>query len=410
MFRNVTRYLFMSTALLITACGGGGGDTPAGGGGNATATIEEVGQLLFEDTSLSANGNQACATCHDSTHGFADPNASITAPVSEGSIGGRFGNRNAPTAAYARFTPAFRKDCTDVNITTPTPCGGQFLDGRRDSLENQARDPFLNDVEMANNSEADVVAKVQNAPYADKFRAVFGADVFNNVNTAYDRIVEAIAAYERTAEFAPFDSKFDCFLQDPAAYPLDDSPTNNEKLGFELFIGEARCSICHSVPTHDADPNNDAEPVLFTNFMYFNIGVPRNLANPQGASFTDLGLGTPNTPRDTPLTSQERDLHRGKFKTPTLRNIALTAPYMHNGVFRDLQQVVEFYFIETKSDDFYDLDPNQPGDQFAEVNNAISPEVEFLETNLPAGVTRATAVSALVAFMNTLTDGTGSCF
>jgi len=238
MARNVLDYFFRSTinlyvrrktsmkytlvtccfvlAILASACGGGDSESPRGNntGPDATAAEVEVGKLIFEDTRLSVNNNQACATCHAETAGFADPDVTAANPVSEGSIAGEFGERNAPTAAYARFSPAF------ALITDPDRgsiyAGGQFIDGRRNSLEEQAKDPFLNPVEMANADKQSVVVKVQNGPYADKFMAVYGSNVFSNTDTAYDRIAQAIAAFERSAEMNPFNSKFDCYLQDAA--------------------------------------------------------------------------------------------------------------------------------------------------------------------------------------------------
>ena len=134
-----------SFAFVLGACGGGSSN---GGGGavSVTTTVEEVGKLIFEDTRLSLNSNQSCASCHASAAGFADPNVSKAAPVSEGSISGQFGDRNAPTSAYSKFSPAFAQ-ITDPN-RGPIFAGGQFLDGRRDTLEAQAKDPFLNPVEM----------------------------------------------------------------------------------------------------------------------------------------------------------------------------------------------------------------------------------------------------------------------
>ncbi len=382
-----TSWLLLVSTLSLSACGGGGGDASTGGGTTTgtTVTIEGVGQRLFEDTNLSANGNQACATCHDSTHGFTDPTVTVDSPVSEGSIPGEFGDRNAPTAAYAKFTPAFRPACSDANFTD-VPCGGQFLDGRRDTLAAQAGDPFLNPVEMANTDKADVVNKVRNATYADEFRQVFGDNIFNDTNLAYQKITEAIAAYESTNEFAPFDSKFDCYLQDPTSYPLN----TLEQQGFDLFTGQANCSKCHTIPTN-------GDPVLFTNHMYFNIGVPQNPNHPMGTGFVDHGL----------MNHTSDSAHDGLFKTPTLRNVALTAPYMHNGTFATLEDVVKFYLLDLKAGE-PDVDPSRPGDQPPEVDNNISPEVEgrgFLAQD-PANIT------ALVAFMQTLTDGSGKgiCF
>lgn len=361
--------------FLLHACGGGGsGATDGGGSGPGVPTAEEVlGKLIFEDTRLSANNNQSCATCHSSSAGFADPNVTAANPVSEGSVAGEFGERNAPTSAYAGFAPAF------VLMNDPERgsiyAGGQFVDGRRNTLEEQARDPFLNLVEMANLSKQAVVDMVSSGPYADKFTALYGNDVFNNTDTAYDRIAQAVAAFERSAEMNPFTSKFDCYLQDAARYPLD----IQEQAGLDVFDTRGNCSSCHTL-----DPDPVSGKVLFTNFQYFNIGVPSNLNNPANqanAGFVDLGLGG----------RLSGTTENGKFKTPTLRNVELTAPYMHNGVFDTLEEVVMFYKIGEK--EFATPAP--------EVINDINADVDFLDLVEPDDI------NSLVAFMKTLTDGSG---
>ena len=319
--------------FLLAACGGGSSGTAANTGSTLTATEEEVGKLIFEDTRLSANQNQSCATCHSATKGFADPDVTTANPVSEGSIADEFGNRNAPTSAYAMFFPAF------AQITDPVRgqiyAGGQFLDGRRDTLEAQARDPFLNPVEMANPAKQAVVNKVRNGPYADKFIALYGSNVFDNIDTAFDRIAESIASFERSNEMNPFSSKFDCYVQNSTQYPL----STQEQAGLDVFNDPngGKCSSCHT-----STPDPVSGKVLFTNFQYFNIGVPSNPNNPANiadASFVDLGLGGRLATEGVPAATAED----GKFKTPTLRNIELTAPYMHNGSLPSLRDLVNHY-------------------------------------------------------------------
>lgn len=356
---------------LLVACGGGESDTgKQQQGGNISK--QALGKLLFEDTRLSANGNQSCASCHDAASGFTDPDVTPTAPVSEGSISGSFGNRNAPSSAYAGFSPGFGQ--TVDNAGNPVFVGGLFMDGRRDSLEAQAKVPFLNQKEMANTDEQDVVDKVRTASYAGKFRQLFGENIFEDSSMAYDSIAQAIAAFERSVAMNRFDSKFDCYLLDSVAYPLSVS----EQAGLEAFDGQAKCSSCHSL---EVEPSSGK--VLLSNFQYFNIGVPRNLNNPDPS--IDRGLGRR-------LGNKNED---GKFKTPTLRNIELTAPYMHNGVFASLEEVMEFYNIPEK----WDATPAP------EVNMNISTDVDFLDLS-------AEQITNIIAFMKTLTDGsgTGICF
>lgn len=375
--KSLSGVAFLVFLLFLNACGGGGSDSSpsVATGPRVTVTAVEVGKMIFEDTRLSANRNQSCATCHAASAGFADPDVSKANPVSEGSIAGKFGDRNAPPSAYAKFAPAFEQIMDPVRGLIYA--GGQFLDGRRDTLEQQAKDPFLNPVEMANPNKQAVVDKVQNGPYADQFMAVYGSNVFTDTDTAFDRIAEAIAAFERSDEMNPFNSRFDCFQKDPVQYPLD----TQEQMGLNVFQGKGKCANCHTL---DTDPVSGK--ILFTNFQYFNIGVPANPDNPANkadAGFVDFGLGG----------RLGAPAENGKFKTPTLRNIEKTSPYMHNGVFDTLTEVVEFYNIEEK--EFASPPP--------EVINDINPDVDFLDLN-------SEQIEALVAFLKTLTDGTGLCF
>lgn len=375
---NLSSGTLIVFCLLLTACGGGGG----GGGGSGgvppvTATKVEVGKLIFEDPRLSANNNQSCATCHAASAGFADPDVSKANPVSVGSIANSFGDRNAPTSAYSQFSPRFQ--LIDDPVQGLIYMGGQFVDGRRNSLEEQAKDPFLNPVEMANVDNQAVVDRVRTAAYADKFKAVFGADVFDNTNIAYNRITEAIATFERSPEMNPFNSKFDCYIQDSSSYPL----STQEQAGLDVFDGIGKCTTCHTIV-----PDGLSGRVLLTNFQYFNIGVPSNPDNPANKvtpDFVDLGLGG----------RLSGSSENGKFKTPTLRNVELTAPYMHNGVFATLDDVMTFYNLEAK------IDAQPPPEVIVNISGDI--DGLFLE---PADL------DAVVAFMKTLTDGSGAgiCF
>lgn len=322
-------------SLVTISCGGGGSSTPSTDNGNTgnSPTAVSVGRQIFFDTNLSSNANQSCASCHDPEHGFADPDVSVTAPVSEGSVANTFGNRNAPTSAYASFIPNFGLSTTPTVETASKYQGGQFLDGRREDLVAQAKDPFLNPVEMNNTDAAEVVSKVQTADYADEFLEVFGDNAFDDTTTAYDMIASAIAAFEASTEMNPFSSKFD------AVMASEDSFTASEQRGFDLFTGtRAKCANCHIV-----NPAGGG-PALFTDFKYFNIGTPINPDNPVylvDSGFVDEGLAA-NPEIDPADPASER----GKFRTPTLRNIELTAPYMHNGVYATLEEVIRHYDIQ----------------------------------------------------------------
>lgn len=287
---------------------------------------EQLGKELFLDKNLSTPPGQACAHCHAAEAGFGQPDADV--PVSQGVHPDRFGNRNDMTAAYAAFSPRFHYDTREHHHV-----GGLFWDGRAATLEEQAKGPFLNPLEMANPNAAAVVAKVQQSSYGGLFREVFGPEAFADPNRAYDFVAEAIAAYERTHELNPFSSKYDLFLQGKVKL------TDQEQRGLALFEDKkkGRCVECH--PNR---PGPNREPPLFTDFTYDNLGVPQNAEspfyylprslNPDGTKFVDLGLGG----------VVKKPEENGKFRVSTLRNVAVTAPYMHNGIFKKLRQVVAF--------------------------------------------------------------------
>lgn len=375
--------IFLVSTLALANCGGGsgGGDNNSGAG----ASQRSVGEKIFFDEDLSRNGDQSCGSCHNPAGGFADPGVPAV-PVSAGSGGGIFGNRNAPTAAYASLIPAFVKTVpptTTVDGTVSNYQGGQFLDGRASTLAEQAKAPFLNSVEMDNIDEADVVSKVQNSSYADEFIEVFGANAFANVSQAYDNIATAIAAFESSSAVNPFTSKFDAVMASNASF------TPSEQRGFELFTGtaarDAKCANCHTVNSPNATGS------LFTDFNYFNIGTPANPANPVYVGtpgFVDEGLAA-----NSSVPGAEQAAERGKFRTPTLRNVELTAPYMHNGAYQTLEDVILHYDILATDDLLFQ----------AEVENDIAVEINY-HSNSGLGLTNQER-SDLEDFLKTLTDG-----
>jgi len=373
--------LSISLVLTFSACGGGGTDevVPAVDPPVDIASLKiELGESIFNDQNLSEPAGQSCADCHNSAAGFADPATSNLAPVSEGIVAGRFGNRNAPTAAYASFIPDFHLD-TNENIYI----GGQFLDGRASDLTEQAKGPFLNELEMANTSESMVIDKIKAASYADKFRSVYGSASLEDVSSAFNNVADAIATFENTEIFAPFSSKFDAYLTGTAQL------TDQETRGLDLFQNKALCTECHII--------QEGNQPLFTNFTYSNIGTPANPNNPfygTNPNFIDIGLaGNPNLTTDS-------SLEQGKFRVPTLRNIELTAPYLHNGVLQTLEEVVSFYNTR---------DSNQCYGANAEplVNCWPLPEVDINVDIASMGDLLLTEQEEadLVAFMKTLTDG-----
>ncbi len=342
-------------------------------------TLEALGERLFFDVNLSANRTQSCATCHDPEYGFADPRGM----ASIGDDGHSLGDRNAPSAAYASFTPEFHKTADGIWA------GGQFWDGRANRLEDQAGGPPLNPIEMGMENEAAVIARLLEDPvYTEAFSALFEEGVLSDPQTGYTAMTDAIAAFERTEIFAPFDSKYDRFLRGEVEL------TREEDLGRVLFFSEqfTNCNLCHQLGQSQLDPQE-----TFTNYEYHNIGVPENLSlremNGVPRGTVDVGLAAHPDMDDNPTL-------RGKFKTPTLRNVAVTGPYMHNGVFEDLRTVVLFYNQFNTTDVKRRTNP-ETGESFRMPAVPATLAVEEL-THGPALDDRR--VDAIVAFLKTLTD------
>ncbi len=264
-----------------------------------------LGRKLFFDKRLSKDGTVSCATCHDPDHGFSDGKR-----VSEG-VGGKKGARNAPTVLNSVFNEF------------------QFWDGRAATLEEQSKGPMINPVEMALGSHDDAVKIVrQAADYRDEFAKVFKRE------PTIDDIAAAIASFERTVLSG--NSPFDRFVAGDAA-----ALSGSAKRGWELWNGKGRCNTCH--PFGDATPN-------FSDNKFHNIGVAAKgrdfgalarraaaVSDPQELAvhpdFTELGRFA--------VTKQPKDI--GAFKTSGLRDIATSAPYMHDGSEATLLDVVNFY-------------------------------------------------------------------
>ena len=272
-----------------------------------TAAKIELGKKLYFDPRLSGNNLFSCATCHNPTLGFADG-----LPRFLGGPTAKEGGRHSPTiinCAYNEF---------------------QFWDGRVATLEEQALGPIQNPNEMFE-TLANVVRKLSGIPeYVNAFKEVFGTGI-----TA-DGIAKAIAAFERTIIFS--NSPFDKYMQGD-----EKAMSELAKRGMYLFMGKAECIKCHNGPN-------------FTDNKFHNIGVPTEVPFKE-----DLGR----------YNVTKKDSDKGAFKTPTLRNITDTAPYMHNGFFPTLFEVVQFYNggggrSENKSPDIHGL--NLTGE---EVNDLI---------------------------------------
>ncbi|APR80358.1 Cytochrome c551 peroxidase [Minicystis rosea] len=307
-----------------------------------------LGKKLYFDPRLSRDGTVACATCHDVSRGFTDRRA-----ASEG-IGGKVGRRNAPTTMNAVFFQT------------------QFWDGRAGSLEEQAKLPITNPIEMGQKDGAAAVAAIAKDPeYVKDFRAAYGRE------PSYDDIGRALAAFERTLVF--LDAPYDRFVNGDVRAISDDA-----KAGWVLFNGKARCVSCHQF--------NGARPIG-TNDKFHNIGVSarhQDFEKLAARALKELEKSaTSETIDRLALETDLAELGRfvvtrnradiGAFKTSQLRNIGVTAPYMHDGSMATLWDVVDHY--------------NKGGEANRFLDGAIEP------LNLSDR-----EVDQLVAFLFTLTD------
>ena len=188
----------------------------------APVTKESLGALIFADTKLSEPAGQSCATCHDAKHAFTDPRGKST---SEGVIAGRFGVRNAPSIVYASFIPPLLPGGDESGYG-----GGQFWDGRVDTLQDQAKGPLLNPLEMNNTDAAMILTKLKASSYAQQLITIYGATALDDADTALDNLGDAIAAYETALTgHTRFSSKYDAYLAGKATF------TKAEARGFSLF-------------------------------------------------------------------------------------------------------------------------------------------------------------------------------
>ncbi|KAB2970167.1 cytochrome c peroxidase [Zoogloea sp.] len=388
---SLARATCTALVLTLTACGGGGGG--GSGTGTTTSTLSaaaQIGEKLFNEPLLSSTGSQSCASCHDKSNHHAAPD---TRSVPAGADPGHEAGRQAPSLQYLKFNTPFFFD------KDGTPTGGFTWDGRAASFAEQAAGPLLNPNEMANLSVEDVVAKLKRSTHAAEFRRVFGDDILERPTEAFTRLQYALQQYQQEdPDFAPFSSKFDLWQAGKAQLSAA------ELRGWSLFNdpNKGNCAACH------VSSGVNGNPPLFTDNTYDVLGVPRNLEIAANAdpAYYDLGLCGPTR---TDLASRS-DLC-GAFRVPSLRNVAKTAPYFHNGAIKTLTDAVRFYVRrDTHPEEWYPTDSNGVVQKFNDLPAAYQRNVNTTEApyNRSRGGTPAldeTEVADLVSFLGTLTDG-----
>ncbi len=275
-----------------------------------------LGERLFMDKRFSADGTVSCATCHDPSKAFAD---GLT--VAKG-IKGQQGTRNSPTVVNAAYYTS------------------QFWDGRAATLEEQAKAPFVNPVEHGLKDHGPILDVIRKDPaYTEAFKRVFGV---KPKEISIDHVVKAIATFERT--LVSGDSPFDRYMYSGDKNAMSEAAVR----GLELFRTKARCQDCHTIGQTSA---------TFSDNKFHNLGVGFTLI--EGSLFDIVEKARAAKAAGTKLDEsvlKKRELSElgrfvvtlelediGRFKTPTLRNVAVTAPYMHDGSVATLEEVVELY-------------------------------------------------------------------
>jgi cytochrome c peroxidase len=421
---------------------------------NQVQQVELLGKALLYDEQLSVNRNESCAFCHMPETGFTGPISRLnqTTAAYPGSVRTRFSDRKPQTHAYAPLSPVLHFNPYQGDLV-----GGNFWDmratGRRlgNPAAEQAQGPPVNPVEMGLADPACEVYRASQRPYRALFEQVWGKQAFaiawpsdveticdqpgpapaadplpvhlnakdrGTASTTFDQIAQSLAGYEASAEVSPLSSKFDVYRGGKTQL------TAEEKQGYDLFRGRARCNECH----RDGGPGEDP---LFTDFTASNIGTPPNralpfyaesqpdsrgyVANTKGSAFVDMGVGgflagghplSEPSARDPRWVAQAPDT-MGRFQVPTLRNVdkrpdpGFVKAYGHNGYFKSLKEVVHFY---NTRDSLPRCPSNDPGEG---VGCWPAPEATAnMNTRYMGnlGLTD-TEENAIVAFLKTLSDG-----
>lgn len=280
--------------------------------GATPTTWAQIGRQVFFDTSLSEPRGQGCVSCHQPKAGFADPRQ-----VSPGAVKGRQGLRNAPTLMYAALIPSLRLEDTydeqgEVEYLVE---GGFFRDGRSQNIFEQIRVPFFEPQEMNLKDDAALAHKLRNAAYKKELEGFVGEEVWQDDSRLNNSVYRALVEFLREPVFRPFDAPIDDYWAGQT-----EALSLAQRRGLKVFENEGKCANCHWTSI------SEWPKPLLTDSGYDNVGAP-------GVGQRDPGLGG--------VTGLKEEL--GFFKVPTLRNIALTAPYFHNGSIKSLREVIEFY-------------------------------------------------------------------
>jgi cytochrome c peroxidase len=330
------------------------------------SAVAVLGRDLFNDPSLSASGQQSCASCHSAAHAFGPPNdlsvqlggphmtdagyrpvPSLTylyrqAPFSIGPDQGETDAAPFSLDVLASAAQGVQRAQKNAGVAPAAPAmvpqGGFFWDGRASTLQDQAIGPLTNPVEMANPNAAAVADKLMHSKYIGSIKQLFGTRIVDDPDLLVSEAMFSIGRYQfEDQAFHPFSSKYDAWLEGDARL------TQAELRGLRLFSDKdkANCAGCHL-----SQPKSDGLPPLFTDTQYEALGVPRNheLVRNKDPEFYDMGVCGPFR---TDMTKDTQ--YCGMFLTPTLRNTATRGTFFHNGVYHNLKQVMDFYNLRNTS-------------------------------------------------------------
>ena len=348
--------------------------------------LTALGRAIFFDAELSPSGAVSCASCHDPKHAYGPPDADTL----------KLGFRAAPSLRYLNTVPPFTEHSFDNDGDDSVdlgPTGGHTWDGRASSAHEQARLPLLAPEEMGGPTSQAVIERLRGAPYASQMKALFGADVFDRGEAAFDAATMALEVFQQSPQdFYPFSSRYDAMLRGQGQLNAQ------EMRGLALFDDPAKgnCASCHlsAIRADGAFP-------LFTDFGHIAIAVPRNPAIKANAdpAFHDLGLCGPLR---TDLASQAE--YCGRFRTPSLRNVALRHTFFHNAAVTSLAQAVRFYVQR-------DTDParwygasGKFDDLPARYHANVNVEAPFGGSPGSPPLLTDAEIDDVVAFLGTLTD------
>jgi cytochrome c peroxidase len=393
------------------------------------SAVALLGVRLFHDPTLSGSGRMSCASCHDPGRAYG-PDGNL--PVV---LGGPHvstpGFRAVPSLRYLYRQPAFTigpdvENGNDVVVplaqqaqaatgharalktaltpqaaaTNLVPQGGLFWDGRADTLEQQINGPLYNPAEMDGGTLQEVARKLGSGPYAAQLQQLFGAGLLQNPGMTVDEAMFAIGRYEiEDPTFHPFTSKYDAWLEGKARL------TRTELAGYLLFNDPAKgnCAACHL-----DQPGPDGAPPLFTDHQFEALGAPRNPAIPanRDPNYYDLGICGPYR---TDMRNSTQ--YCAMFLTPTLRNVAQRRVFFHNGVFRSLTQVLDFYVNrDIRPERFYPRDAAGHVMKYDDIPPQYRANVDIVDAPFnrhPGDAPALTPVEMqdVIAFLDTLTDG-----